>query len=104
MSRNWILNDEIHHHKHGFIPEHETVVQMNLSYRRSKSGTVLPVASSRLDLNELLRRDLVRRDTYRNRSGFRLRFVHDPASCSVYIQKAGSPKRQLFGPAPPELR
>src|ERR1035441_771474 len=104
MARNWTLNDEIHHHKHGFIPKNETVVQMNLSYKSSKNGTVFPVGSSRLDLNELLRRELIRRDTYRGRDGFRLRFVHDPGNRSICIQKAGSPQRQLFGRMPPEPR
>jgi len=55
MDRNWTLNDQINHHKHGFIPINRPRIQMNFSYRKSsREGNKVFVISVPLDLNELL--------------------------------------------------
>ena len=102
MARNWTLNDEIGHHKHGFIPIDQPRIQMNLSYRRSASkGNKVFVASFPLDLNDLLKRDLVREDTKGHKTGFRLRFVHDLADHVIYIQRNQRCRRQRVAVVPP---
>ena len=102
MDRNWTLNDEINHHKHGFIPINQPRIRMNLSYRKSsREGSKVPVASFPLDLNDLLRRDLVRVDEKGHKTGFRLRFVHDLADHGIYIQRNQRCPRQFVAVVPP---
>jgi hypothetical protein len=106
MIRNWTLNDEINHHKHGFIPINQPQLRMNLSYQKSASlgNTVSVVASFPLDLPDLLKKDLIRVDEKGGKKGFRLRFVHDPADHGIYIQRNELSPRQFVASIPPNAR
>jgi hypothetical protein len=100
--RHWVLNDEIAHHKHGFVSE--TVAEMNLSYKRSRNATATRIADDlKLNLPELVEEDLARKDVYDGRVGFRLRFVHDTTDHGIYIQRDGSSARRLVATLPAGL-
>jgi hypothetical protein len=87
---NWTLNKAISHNKFGVISLNQSRIQMNLSYQKSRTEKPFPVASFPLDMADLVRNGLVRKV---NR-GFWLRFVHDLANNSIYIQlNQCSPRR-----------
>jgi hypothetical protein len=98
MTRYWTLNDEIQHHKHGFIAE--AALQMDLSYKKNRNTSAIPVASISMDLNSLLKRDLVRVDDYHGKKGFRLRFVHDVSNHGIYIQREHASRRMYVAQVP----
>jgi len=61
MNHDWTLNDENNHSKFGVIPINHPLIQANLSYRRSRKEMRVPVGSFPLDMNDLLKNDLVYR-------------------------------------------
>jgi hypothetical protein len=76
-------------------------VQMNLSYQKSSKGDKVPIASFPVDLQDLLKKDLVRVDEKGGKTGFRLRFVHDLADHGIYIQRNERCPRQFIATIQP---
>ena len=100
--RRWVLNDVIAHHKHGFVSE--GVVEMILSYKRNRNAAETRIADDlKFDMAELVREDLARKDVYRGKAGYRLRFVHDTSDHGIYIQRDGSSVRRLVATLPAGL-
>ena len=97
--RRWTLNDEVDHHKHGFVAE--SIVQMDLSFKKRSDTKVIAVASITLDLPNLVKNNLARLDTYHGEKGFRLRFTHDTNDHRIYIQRDSSSPRELIADLPP---
>jgi len=100
MDRNWILNDWIGHHKHGFIPINQPHFTLNLSFRRRPGGPSAPIRRLPVDMPTLVSQDLARQDSYNGKPGYRLRVVYEPRDNNIYIQRNQSSPRKLIASVP----
>ena len=93
--RRWCGNDDSARNHHGVVPLSSSQVDLELSWKSSKTASAKLIGRMRLDLRALLAEGLVRRE---DSSSVRLRFFHDHDG-KIYIQAKLNEARFLVGRA-----
>lgn len=81
---------------HGFISKQDSPVDIALRWRISVETPQSYIGTFRLNLVELLNAGYIRTDSYRERDGFRVKFVHGKNG-RVYLQKNSKSPRLFVG-------